>query len=140
MIKKLLSNSFLKYLLIGGLNTVFGYSIFAVYTFLLGNAYLSLILSTVTSVLFNFKTYGVLVFKSHDNSKIFRFFAAYAFIIAIQMVLYNGLTQVGITNPYLAVGILVLPMAMLSFVLLRKFVFHQPLIIEQEAPVSKLDV
>ena len=95
MIKKLLSNSFLKYLLIGGLNTVFGYSIFAVYTFLLGNAYLTLILSTVTSVLFNFKTYGVLVFKSHDNSKIFRFFAAYAFIIAIQMVLYNGLTQVG---------------------------------------------
>ena len=127
-------------MLIGGLNTIFGYSIFAVYTFFLGNAYLSLVLSTVTSVLFNFKTYGVLVFKSHDNSKIFRFFAAYSFIIGIQMLLLKVLTQVGITNPYLAVGILVLPMATLSFVLLRKFVFHQALIIEQGTTGDKLDV
>ena len=109
------------------------------FTYTLGNAYLSIILSTMAGVLFNFKTYGVLVFKSHDNSRIFRFFASYAFLIGLQLILLKWLNQLGITNPYIAVGILVLPLAALSFVLLRKFVFRQPLMVEFSTPVSNFD-
>jgi putative flippase GtrA len=130
LIKKLTNKVFLKFLIIGGLNTAFGYLSFCVFTFLLGNAYTSVVLSTVSGVLFNFKTYGSLVFKSHDNSRIFRFFASYLFLIGIQMILLKWLNFLGITNPYLAVAILILPMSALSFVILRKFVFHTALIPE----------
>lgn len=112
---------------IGGLNTAFGYLAFCLFTFITGNAYASVILSTISGVLFNFKTYGSFVFKSKDNSRLYRFCASYSFIIVIQMLLIKWLNHVGIVNPYLAVGIMVLPMAALSFVLMKKFVFHQPL-------------
>jgi len=138
LIRKLYKNLFLKFLIIGALNTAFGYLIFCVFTFFLGNAYMSIVLSTVAGVLFNFKTYGTLVFKSHDNSRIFRFFAAYLIIIGIQMVLLKWLNSIGIINPYLAVGLMVLPMAALSFVLLRKFVFHTSLVPDAVHPVDKV--
>jgi len=128
VLKKVLQNTFFRFLLTGVLNTIFGYLIFCLFTYLIGNAYVSVTLSTIAAVLFNFRTYGKLVFKSHDNSKIVRFFAAYLFIIATQMVLLKGLAYFGITNPYLAVALLVLPMATLSFIILKKFVFHLALI------------
>lgn len=131
LIKKLVSNNqFAKFIVVGGLNTAFGYLIFCLFTFLSGNAYVSVVLSTIAGVLFNFKTYGSLVFNSKDHSRVFRFSAAYAFIIAIQMLFLKWLGHLGIVNPYLAVAVMVLPMAALSFVLMRKFVFHTSLILE----------
>ncbi|HWA33722.1 MAG TPA: GtrA family protein [Cyclobacteriaceae bacterium] len=139
MIKKILSHSFIRFLVVGGLNTAFGYLIFAFFTYVIGNAYASLVLSTITSILFNFKTYGTIVFKSHDNSLIFRFFGAYLFIIGLQMLGLKWLSSIGVTNPYLAVAILVPFMATLSFVLLRKFVFHQSLVPPEPAGEEKAE-
>lgn len=124
LIKKNTDTLFLRFLLIGGLNTVFGYLIFCFFTFITKNAYASIVLSTISGVLFNFKTYGSLVFNSKDNSRILRFFVAYSLVIAIQMVFLKWLNYLGILNPYIAVAIMVPPMAGLSFILMRKFVFH----------------
>ncbi|HEY5823633.1 MAG TPA: GtrA family protein [Cyclobacteriaceae bacterium] len=123
LVHKILTKQFIKFLIIGGLNTLFGYLIFCVFKFFIANAYLAIVLSTISGVLFNFKTYGGLVFKSKGNSKLLRFCATYLFIIGIQMAFLKALNFIGITNAYLAVAIMVLPMAALSFVLLRKFVF-----------------
>ena len=139
MIKKLSNSAFIKFLFIGGLNTAFGYLSFCGFTFLLGNAYTSVILATISGVLFNFKTYGTLVFNSKDNSRILRFFAAYLLLIGIQMVLLKWLNLWGITNPYLAVAIMILPMSALSFIILRKFVFHSSLIPEPSESPEKTD-
>lgn len=123
-VKKIIYNPFVKYLFVAGLNTLFGYLIFSLVVFILKNAYLSVVVATIIAVLFNFKTYGTLVFKSKDNSRAFRFFGVYLFTMSIQMGLLKFLSLVGIANPYIAGGIILLPVALLSFLLMRKFVFN----------------
>lgn len=128
LIKRLLNHSFIRFLLVGGLNTVFGYLMFAFFAYLTDNATLSVILSNMVGVLFNFKTYGTLVFKSNDNGRIYRFVGAYLFLITLQILSLKTLGHFGITNSYAAGGIIALPMAALSFLLMRKFVFHAAII------------
>ena len=54
---------FVKFVLVGILNTAFGYLVFALLLFLGLHYTLAVILSTIAGVLFNFKTTGTLVFK-----------------------------------------------------------------------------
>ena len=124
MIKKLLDLKFVRFLLVGGINTLFGYSIYAVFTYFTDNVYVAIVLSNIVAVLFNFRTYGKFVFGPRNFSRIYRFFGAYIFLIITQMILVKGLSLVGISNAYLAGGILLLPMAVLSFLLLKIFVFE----------------
>jgi putative flippase GtrA len=121
----------IKFLVTGGLNTLFGYCMFTLFTYLTNHPSLSLVLATIFGVLFNFKTYSRFVFQSKDNSRLFRFLGAYIFLTTLQIVLLKGLNYLGIKDPYLAGAILVLPMALLSFILLRKFVFHQPILFDK---------
>ena len=124
--KVIFNISFVRFLFVAGINTCFGYLMFAVVVFFLKNVYVSVPVATVISVLFNFKTYGAIVFKSKDNSKIFRFFGVYFCIMIVQMILLKLLAVAGIPNPYIAGGIILLPCSLLSFFLMRKFVFNYP--------------
>jgi putative flippase GtrA len=129
-LKKILNFQFIKFLLVGGLNTAFGYLSFAFFNFIIGNAYVAVPVSTVAGILFNFKTYGNFVFKSKDHSKAYKFFAVYLSLIGFQLISLKWLFDLGITNSYLAVGIMVLPMSTISFVLMKRFVFTTPPLIE----------
>ena len=113
---------FIKFLFVGGLNTAFGYGVFALFIFLKFHFALASFLSTVLGILFNFKTTGIIVFKNHDNSLIFRFFAAYAIVYALN-VLGLKLFDLIHFNMYGAGFILIFPMAVVSFILMKKFVF-----------------
>ena len=124
LIKKMLNNRFVKFVLVGGINTLFGFSIFSACVYLTRNPSASVVIGTVLGVLFNFNTYGRLVFKSRDNSRIFRFFAIYLFTMTSQILLLNFFAHIGITSPYVGGAILTLPMALISFTLMRKFVFN----------------
>lgn len=113
---------FIKFLFVGGLNTAFGYGVFALLLFLKLHYSLALLLSTVVGILFNFKTTGIIVFKNHDNSLLFRFFAAYAIVYVLNV---WGLKLFDLIhfNMYWAGFILLFPMAVVSFILMKKFVF-----------------
>ena len=124
LIKKVFHISFIKFLFVAGINTLFGYLIFSLTVFLLKNVYVSVVVATIIAVLFNFKTYGALVFKSKDNSKVFRFIGVYLCTMMIQMMLLKALSLVSIANPYIAGGIIILPVSLLSFFLMRRFVFN----------------
>ena len=124
LIRRIFQISYIKFLFVAGINTLFGYLIYALIVFFLKNAYVSVVVATIIAVLFNFKTYGALVFKSKDNSKIFRFFGVYLCTMSIQMALLKGLSIAGISNPYVAGGIILLPVSLLSFLLMRRFVFR----------------
>ncbi|MEJ0055061.1 MAG: GtrA family protein [Bacteroidota bacterium] len=128
MIKRIINNHFFRFLITGGINTAFGYAIFSGLTFVTKNAIISIVFANIIGVLFNFKTYGTFVFKSRNNSLIFRFFGVYVFITLLQISLLKLLSLAGISNPYIGGGILLIPMAATSFILMRKFVFHQSLI------------
>ena len=113
---------FIKFLFVGGLNTAFGYGIFALFIFLKLHYSTALFLSTVAGILFNFKTTGTIVFKNNDNRLIFRFFAAYGIIYGINL-LGLKLFKIINFNMYGAGFILLFPMAVVSFILMKKFVF-----------------
>lgn len=113
---------FYVFLVVGGVNTLFGYTVFALLVWL-GLPYsLALLLSTILGVLFNFKTTGQIVFSNRDNRLIFRFVGTYAIIYCLNLLSIKGLIALSL-NVYAASGVMVLPMAILSFLLNRKFVF-----------------
>ena len=123
LIKRVFNNPFIKFLFVAGINTGFGYLLFAITVYILKNAYVSTIVSTIIAILFNFKTYGAIVFKSKDNSKIFRFFGVYLCTMGLQLAAFKVFAGFGITNPYIVAGIMTLPLAGVSFLLMRRFVF-----------------
>lgn len=112
----------LRFLAVGVLNTLFGYGFFALFVFAGVHYALALLLATIVGVLFNFKSTGALVFKSHDNKLIFRFVAVYAVLYGVNVTLLKLLLLVG-TGPYFGGGVLIVPMALLAFILNKRFVF-----------------
>lgn len=123
--RQLLKHQFIKFLLVGVINTIFGYLVFALAIFLGIHYPFAIIISTVAGTLFNFKTIGVLVFESHQNELIFKFFGVYIIIYFLNL---GGLIMLHhlVTSRYLAQAILAFPLALVSFFLNRKFVFSSP--------------
>lgn len=116
------SPQFLRFIAVGVLNSTFGYGCFAL-LMLAGMHYApALLLATVAGVLFNFKTTGALVFKSHDNGLIYRFVASYSVIYIVNLSGLKLLTLMGV-DPYYGGALLILPMAALAFILFKRFVF-----------------
>ena len=89
----------------------------------LRNATLAAFGATVCGVLFNFKTTGALVFGSRDNSLLLRFVGVYVVVFATQVASLKALTSAGM-NDYLAGLVLVPPLAVFSYGLMRRFVFE----------------
>jgi putative flippase GtrA len=123
-VKEKIDIKFIKFLFVGGLNTLFGYGIFALLIYLGLHYALAAGLGTVLGILFNFKTTGVLVFKNHDNRLIFKFFGVYGITYIVNVLALSVFNFFQISN-YIAGAILILPMAVLSFILFKKYVFKE---------------
>ncbi len=120
---KIKNNKFIKFLLVGVLNTIFGYGLFAFFIFLDIDYPIAVLLSTILGVMFNFKTIGKLVFDSHDNSLIFRFVLVYVVIYILNVSGLWALKNMSYENMYINGFVLLAPLAIISFVLNKKFVF-----------------
>jgi len=118
-----LSNRFIRFLLIGGVNTLFGYGVYALLILIHLHYAAAMFFSVLAGVLFNFKTIGKFVFQSHNNQLIFRFIGVYAFLYVLQISALKGFSYLNI-GPLIGGAILLLPSAILSFLLNRRFVFH----------------
>lgn len=119
---KLLQEKLLRFLLVGVLNAAFGYGCFAGFLYLGLHYSAALLLATVLGVAFNFKSTGALVFGSKSNKLIFRFVAGYGVVYGTNVVGIAALKLLGV-DPYLAGMALIVPMALLSFVINNRFVF-----------------
>ena len=108
--------------MVGGINTLFGYGLFALFIFLGFHYAMSAFLATVVGVLFNFKTTGVLVFRNKDNRLLFRIFGVDSVVYVINVLMLKVLDNVGF-DMYIAGALLIIPLAVLSFVLNKLFVF-----------------
>ncbi|MDP2946504.1 MAG: GtrA family protein [Nanoarchaeota archaeon] len=108
--------------MVSGLNTVFGYGLFALLIFI-GVAYpLAALISTIAGILFNFKTISVVVFKNHNNLLIFKFFGVYGITYLCNL---GGLALFKFfeINLYWGGAILLIPVGLLAFSLNQTFVF-----------------
>jgi putative flippase GtrA len=113
---------FARFLLVGGINTLFGYSVYAVALWFGAHYSLAIALSTVLGVLFNFKSTGTLVFRSSDNSLLFRFVLVYAALYAVNVAAVTVLLRLGFST-YQSGLLMVLPLAFLAFSLNTRYVF-----------------
>lgn len=121
-LKQLLENKLVRFFLVSGVNTAFGYGLFALFLFIGIRYPLALLMSTVSGILFNFKTIGVLVFRSSDNLLLFKFFAVYGVTYLFNL---GGLAALKSFNvsAYVGGAILLIPIGLLAFLLNQKFVF-----------------
>jgi len=123
-INKLLSHKLIRFFLVSGINTIFGYGLFALLIFA-GLPYpLALLVGSIAGILFNFKTTGVLVFKNSNNILIFRFFGVYGVTYIFNLGGLALFKALGF-NMYWAGAIMLVPVGLLAFVLNKTFVFKE---------------
>ncbi|MCX5786126.1 MAG: GtrA family protein [Elusimicrobia bacterium] len=122
-LKKAWDNRFIRFLIVGGLNTLVGYALFALLIFAGLHYSLAVFLSTLLGILFNFKTTGSLVFKHSNNRLIFKFVSGYAVVYFLNVGLLKELSVLGF-NMYAAGAMLLPPMALVSYFLNSRLVFR----------------
>jgi putative flippase GtrA len=123
LIRRLWSIQFFRYLVVGGINTIFGYTVFAIFILLQFHYAIATAFAVICSTLFNFKTHGVIVFRNKSNRLILRFSGVALTIYLLNIGLLKIFTLYNI-NSLIAQAIIILPLAATSFLLLRKFVFQ----------------
>ena len=120
---ELVKHQIVRFLFVGIINALFGYGCFALFLYVGLHYTLALLLATVFGVIFNFKSTGALVFGSHDNRLVFRFSGLYALIYFVNIVGIKALSHVGVA-PYIGGAFLILPMAISTYILNKRFVFN----------------
>lgn len=123
---------FIRFVLVAVLNTLFGLFINYVFLFIfehllkLNHAYIvSNFLATIVSILFNFKTYGILVFKNKNNKLLLRFLAVTFFTYLVNIGGIRSLEYLGSSNNYLNLTIMAIPVGLLNYVLNSVFVYKK---------------
>jgi putative flippase GtrA len=115
-------SQFVRFLVVGFLNTLFGQCVFVTLVLFGCNDLLSLLIATVAGVIFNFHTVGRLVFQRKERSLLARFVLCYGLSYAVNAIALSSLTHFGLSS-ISAQAILVLPVASLTFMLVRSYVF-----------------
>lgn len=114
---------FAMFVAVGILNTVFGYSVFALFIFMKLHYAIAMLLATCLGILFNFNTTGRIVFQQHDRKMLVQFIGAYTFIYFITLILFNITKLLHITNIYTSGAIISLITPFISFYLNKYYVF-----------------
>ena len=122
---KRIDEKFFKFLFVGLMNTAFAYAIYALFVTVGLVPNLALFFQYIIGVLWNFKTTGSIVFKNSDNKLLFKFIGAYIITFFLNSVFLNVLVDKIKLNDYLAQALLVLPMAVISFLLFKLWVFKE---------------
>ena len=113
---------FYKYLLIGGVNTVFGYCVFAFLLFFGIHYSLAVLVATILGILFNFKTYGRFVFNNHSWNLLGRFVFVYTNIYLVNITLLL-VFDLFVSNLYISGAMTTPVIAYLGYILNKRYVW-----------------
>jgi len=105
------------FLLVGLLNTIVGYGLFAILYLVSGLHQAALIVATICGVIFNYFSTGRLVFGSRDLKAFYPFVTGYAVVLGINVVLLELLVWFRI-EPLLAQAVC-LPLVVVSAYLIN---------------------
>lgn len=123
IIKKILETRFHIFIVVGMINTIFSYSLFALFIYLGMHYTFAVLISSCLGVLFNFKTTGKFVFQNKNNKLIFRFVMIYVVVYFLNIGLIKFFHSL-YPNYYVAGALSTLIMPIVSFTLMRLFVFR----------------
>ena len=120
----MLKKQLLNFILVGIMNTIFGYTVYALLITLGSNYILAVLFATILGILFNFKTIGKYVFGSHKNNLIFKFISVYVIVFIINILIIKICKTYGF-NDYTSGAVALFPSATVSFVLNKFYVFER---------------
>jgi putative flippase GtrA len=113
----------MRFVLVGGVNTAFSYVVYAACIFMGAGYALASAASMAGGIVFSYKTTSRLVFLGANRSSLLRFAVCYLAVYGFTVLLLGILDSSGI-DPYVSGLIVAVPGAMLSFALLKLFVFR----------------
>jgi putative flippase GtrA len=123
MLKKLFDIRVFRFVLVGGLNSLFGFTVFGVIAYLGGHTWQALLGGNVAGIVFNFLTIGGIVFRDLSPKRLLRFITAYLGLFLLNLKAIELLTNAIQTDRILAQALLTAPMAILSYLIMSRFVF-----------------
>ena len=125
-LQRLFDDRFIRFLLIGLLNTVVGYGLYAAFVLMGLDPVIAMSAAFCLGVGFNFLSTGRVVFSNTDVWRLPRFVLAYAIVYVANLLLLKMLLTLGLHA--LAAQALSLPVVVVcTFLILRFFVFsHTP--------------
>ena len=111
-----------RFILVGLLNTAFGYGAYALFLYVGMHFAWASLLATVLGILFNFFTTGRIVFRNTNYRRIGRFFLVYGVVYLFNVMGLAIFDHLRI-DLYLAGLLLIPPAAVIGYLLNRRFVF-----------------
>ena len=123
LVKRLWSIRFIRFLFVGGVNTLFGYLVFSAFILLKIHYAVASLIATILGILFNFFTTGRIVFRNNSFRLIFRFFIVYGITYLVNLFFLRIFSFYQV-NMLVAGAILAFPVAILSYFLQKALVFR----------------
>lgn len=122
--EKIISLKQARFLFVGLINTIVGYSIYALLIFLNVPYLTALFGATLTGVVFNYFSIGLMVFKSQGGLTVFvKFFLAYGIVYFVNAIGLKVLIVYFQIGPYLGQFICVPISVILSWILMNYWVY-----------------
>ncbi len=119
----MINKQFIKFLITGGINTLFSYVVFVIVFYLIQQKELTVTLTTIIAVSFNFQSYKHIVFKNSTNQKLIIFIGVYFFMYILALIHLWIFVDIYNYNVYIAQLFSLLYMPLLGFYLNRKYVY-----------------
>ena len=114
---------FIRFLIVGGLNTLFGFAVYSALIFWGSPDWVALIGSNGAGIIFNFITTGGFVFMDLAIARFPRFAAFYLSLYFLNLLLIKCLVPI-VGGAIAAQAILVIPIALLSYFGMARIVFY----------------
>jgi putative flippase GtrA len=124
-ISALARSRIVRFVVVGGVNTVFAYAVYAVLLRVGLNYAVANFAALIAGILFGFKTTGTLVFDNRDNRLLGRFVVCWAVIYLLNVASIKKLIEMGIDR-YMAGALPIPAIAALSYAGQKYFVFRKP--------------
>ncbi len=112
-----------RFILVGGLNTLFGFAVFSLVAYLGAQTWQALLSSNVAGIAVNFFTIGGVVFRDIGLRRLPGFVLAYLSLFAVNLECIRPLSSAFQIDRIAAQALLSVPMAVLSYLIMVKLVF-----------------
>lgn len=113
---------FLRFLVAGGVNTLFGYAVYGAGIIAGAPVWLALLIGMLAGTAFNFVTTGGYAFRQLALRRYPRFVACYLVVYGVNLGLFR-LLSLWIRSELGVQALLLVPLALLSYMLMARFVF-----------------
>lgn len=135
-VNHLISKRFIRFVLVGGVNTAFSYAIYSLFLLIGFNYTIANLLALVVGILFSFKTQSAFVFYNSANRLLGRFFICWSFIYLINIFFIREMLALGL-NAYIAGALAIPPITVLSYVIQKFFVFRHIIVVKSASEKLK---